>query len=218
MQSSEQKQPPEPLGKRSKSISRSVPPAALNDVIGPEHRWVSAKTLAALFDLDEKWLEDARGGRKEVDGPPFQKLGNADNSPVRYNLAQAFDWMSRFPTVVNTAGKSFAQFQSVGDFLRLRSFTEPWLFGWHGDELLDVVELLNRGLLADDSSVSLGWLTFPEWIFLSLGDARCSHDLRVAIDQLADHASALYEDRLMTRIAEAGASSPSEVDRRAGSV
>lgn len=218
MQSLEQKQPPEPLGKRSKSASRSLPPAALNDVIGPEHRWVSAKTLAALFDLDEKWLEDARGGRKEVDGPPFQKLGNADNSPVRYNLAQAFDWMRRFPTVVNTAGKSFSQFQSVGDFLRLRSFTEPWLFGWHRDELLDVVELLNRGLLVDDGSVSLGWLTFPEWMFLSLSDARCSHDLRVAIDQLADHAVALYEDRLMTRIAEAGASSPSEVDRRAGSI
>ena len=155
MQSSEQKHSPEPLGKRSKPASRSLRPSALSDVIGPEHRWVSAKTLAALFDLDEKWLEAARGGRKEVDGTPFQKLGNADNSPVRYNLAQAFVGMRRFPRVVNTAGQSFAQFQSIGDFLRLQSFSEPWLFGWHGDELLDVVKPLNRGLLEDDEHVMI---------------------------------------------------------------
>jgi hypothetical protein len=218
MQSSEQKQSPEPLGKRSKAVSRSLPPAALNDVIGPEHRWVSAKTLAALFELDEKWLEDARGGRKEVDGSPFQKLGNADNSPVRYNWALALDWMRRFPTVVNTAGKTFAQFQSVGDFLRLRSFTEPWLFGWHGNELLDVVELLNRDLLSDDDSVSLGWLTFPEWVFLSQGDIRFGGALQVVIDQLAGHALALHEDRLITRIAEAPESDVIKAARDSGTI
>ena len=218
MQSSEQKQSPDPLSERSTAVSRLLPPAALSDVIGPEHCWVSAKTLAALFELDEKWLEDARVGRKEVDGPPFQKLGNGDNSPVRYNLALALDWMQRFPTVVNTAGKTFAQFQSVGDFLRLRSFTEHWLFGWHGNELLDLVELLNRDLLSDDDSVSLGWLTFPQWVFLSQSDVRFGGALQVAIDQLAGHTFARYEDRLITRIAEAPESDFIKAARDSGTI
>lgn len=197
MQSSEQKQTPEPLGKRSKSASRSLPPAALNDVIGPEHRWVSAKTLAALFDLDEKWLEDARGGRKEVDGPPFQKLGNADNSPVRYNLARALEWMSRFPTVVNTSGKTFAQFQSVSGFLRERSPQEPWLFGRFGGDLIDVVELLNRGLLDDGQELDLAWLTFYEWLALAASDSIIGPEIQLALDRISDVALSRYEDQLL---------------------
>ena len=88
----------------------------------------------------------------------------------------------------------------------------------HGDELLDVVKPLNRGLLEDDGKISLGWLTFPEWMFLSLSDARCGADLRVAIDQRAGRALAPYEDHLMNRIAEADASGASELDRRADSI
>ena len=153
-----------------------------------------------------------------MDDPPLQKFGNADNSHGRYNLARAPDWTNEFPTVVNTAGETVAQFQPVGRYLCLLSFTEPWLFGWHDHELLDVVELLNRGLLADDRSVSLGWLAFPELMFLSLGDARFSDDLRVAIDQRGGHTLALNEVHLVNRIAEAGESSPSENGRRSGSI
>lgn len=197
MQSSEQKQPHEPLGKRSKSVSRSLPPAALNDVIGPAHRWLSPKALAALLDLDEKWLEDARGGRKEVDGPPFQKLGNADNSPVRYNLARALEWMSRFPTVVNTSGKTFAQFQSVSGFLRERSPQEPWLFGRVGDDLIDVVELLNRGLLDDGQELDLAWLTFYEWLALAASGSSIGPEIQLALDRISDVALSRYEGQLL---------------------
>lgn len=197
MQSSGQKHLPGPLGKRSISAPRSLPPAALNDVLGPEHRWLSPKALAALFDLDEKWLEDARGGRKEVDGPPFQKVGNADNSPVRYNLARAVEWLNRFPTVVNTSGKTFAQFQSVSGFLRERSPQEPWLFGRVWGELLDVVELLNRGLLDGGQELDLAWLTFYEWLALAASDSSIGPEIQLTLDRISDVALSRYEDQLL---------------------
>jgi hypothetical protein len=191
----EQKQSAETQSARRDPKQRALSVDALNDVIGPEHRWLSPKKLAELFDLDEKWLEDARGGRKEVDGPPFQKIGSAANAPVRYNLALALEWMRRFPTVVNTSGKSLSRFASMGDFLRERSLTEPWPFGWHNGNLMDVVELINRGLL-DDDAVSLAWLTWPEWVASAANDSRLGQQLRVALDQVADHALALYESSL----------------------
>jgi hypothetical protein len=191
----EQKQSAESQSARRNPPQRALPVDALNDVIGPEQRWLSPKKLAELFDLDDKWLEDARGGRKEVDGPPFQKIGSAANAPVRYNLALALEWMRRFPTVVNTSGKAPSRFALLGDFLRVRSPTDPWPFGWHNGDLIDAVQLINRGLL-DDDTMSLTWLTWPEWVASVANDSRLGKELRVALVRVADHALVLYESNL----------------------
>ena len=63
---------PRPVGDRNEAALRSLPPAAPNDAMDPDRLWVLTKKLAALFDLDEKWLNLRKRMPEHPDAAPPQ--------------------------------------------------------------------------------------------------------------------------------------------------
>lgn len=101
-------------------------------------------------------------GRKEVEGPPYRQIGNAPNSPVRYNLARLREWMKRFSEVVNRAG-TVSSLPSVTAFFTGEDHSAKWLFALpDGEPPIEFFEALNGGKLEEDG-VELAWLNKAEW-------------------------------------------------------
>jgi len=132
------------------------------NALAPENRWVSDKTAAAMYELDEDWFEAARGGRKEVEGPPFIKIGNKKNSPIRYNLAELIKWGKRFRQQINSAGTP-SSLSNVSQFFAANDTRERWLFALpKGKPPVEFFKALNEGMLEDDA-LPLAWLDLSEW-------------------------------------------------------
>jgi hypothetical protein len=140
-----------------------LPQEALAQILTAEDIYLSPQVLAAMTGLDEKWFAGAREGQKEVDGPPFRKLGTAKSSPVRYNLADVRKWWAQFPKQVTTHGK-VSTFRSAGDFFKDASPDSQWLFADIDGEPVDIVLALQSGAFAGIDQPDVAWLTFPEWI------------------------------------------------------
>lgn len=144
-------------------ISDGLPPEALAQVLTAEDIYLSPQTLAAMTGLDEKWFAGAREGHKEVDGPPFRKLGTAKTSPVRYNLADVRKWWAQFPKQVTTHGK-LSTFRSAVDFFKGATPESRWLFADVDGAPMDIVLALQGGAFNGNEEPRVAWLTFPEWI------------------------------------------------------
>lgn len=140
-----------------------LPPEVLAQVLTDEDIYLSPQTLAAMTGLDEKWFAGAREGHKEVDGPPFRKLGTAKTAPVRYNLADVRKWWAQFPKQVTTHGK-LSTFRSAADFFKGAAPESRWLFANVGGAPVDIVVALQGGAFDGVDDPNVAWLTFPEWI------------------------------------------------------
>lgn len=137
------------------------------NTIDPADRWLPPRAAAALMGVSEKWLAAAREGRKDVEGPPFRKLGTGKTSPVRYNLARLREWIESFPEMVDLAGRqsslrSFAEFQNLIG-AGMRALEERWLFALADGEPIDFFQALNEGLVESKPATRYRWLTLPTW-------------------------------------------------------
>lgn len=76
---------------------------------------------AAILQTTEDHLKSLRevGG-----GPPFEKLGDGRNAPVRYPLGALREW-KKARTMINTAGGRISRFASQADFLT-NGTTDDW--------------------------------------------------------------------------------------------
>jgi hypothetical protein len=138
------------------------------NTIDPEDRWLPPRAAAALMGISEKWLAAAREGRKDIEGPPFRKLGKGKTSPVRYNLARLREWIDSFPEMVDLAGRqsslrSFAEFRNlIGE--GMRAIEERWLFALDDGKPIDFFQALNEGLVESKPATRYRWLTLPGWM------------------------------------------------------
>lgn len=143
------------------------PEAIEQNAMAPEDRWLPPRATAAILGVSEKWLAAAREGRKDVEGPPFRKLGQGKTSPVRYNLARLREWIESFPEMVDLAGRqsslrSFADFQGlVGT--GMRALEERWLFALDEGMPVDFFQALNEGVVESKPATRYRWLTLPTW-------------------------------------------------------
>lgn len=143
------------------------PDAIKAEATTPENRWLPPRAAAAMLGVSDKWLANAREGRKDIEGPPFRKLGNGRTSPVRYNLARLQEWIEAFPEMVDLAGRqsslrSFAEFQSlIGT--GMRALEERWLFALNDGKPIDFFQALNEGLVESRPATGYRWLTLGSW-------------------------------------------------------
>lgn len=143
------------------------PEAIDQNATAPEDRWLPPRAAAAVIGVSEKWLAAAREGRKDIEGPPFRKLGKGKTSPVRYNLARLKEWIESFPEMVDLAGRqsslrSFADFQGlVGT--GMRALEERWLFALDDGKPIDFFQALNEGAVESKPATRYRWLTLGSW-------------------------------------------------------
>lgn len=173
----------------------ALPPEALAQVLTAEDVYISPQTLAAMTGLDEKWFAGAREGHKEVDGPPFRKLGTAKSAPIRYNLADVRKWWAQFPKQVTTHGKLSA-FRSAGEFFKAASPSSRWLFANVAGEPVDIVLAFRSGVFEQATrEPEVFWLTFPEWIARAWQSERLNREISARLRTLQEAALADYEQR-----------------------
>ncbi len=92
--------------------------------------WLSPAAVASVLGVDEKWLANAREGRKELKGPPYIKMGQGKTSPVRYKLSSLIGWMSSFPEQISTthARREVVAHRNFANFMDRAAARERWLF------------------------------------------------------------------------------------------
>lgn len=61
-----------------------------NQIAVPKRTLLTSKQAAAYLGLNQQWLTQARF---RGDSPPFIKFGNAQNSPVRYDVQDLDAWI-----------------------------------------------------------------------------------------------------------------------------
>lgn len=196
------------LGSRAQALITGdcVAPEVLAGILTAEDIYISPQVLAAMTGLDEKWFAGAREGQKEVDGPPFKKLGTAKSSPIRYNLADVRKWWAQFPKQVSTHGKLSA-FRSAGDFFKDPSPGSRWLFADVGGEPVDIVLALQGGAFDTLNQPEATWLTLPEWIARAWSSPRLHRQISVLLQPVQEAALAAHERHLFeveTRVVPAG--------------
>lgn len=203
-------------------VGDALPPEALAQVLTAEDIYLSPKVLAAMTGLDEKWFAGAREGLKEVDGPPFIKLGTAKTAPVRYKLADVRKWWAKFPKQVTTHGK-LSTFRTAGEFFKEASPASRWLFADLDGEPVDFIVALQSGVFSSTSQPEVAWLTFPEWIARAWNSRRLNRQFAVLLQPLREAALSSFEQlSFETEIRKAAPSEPRRIDdpssvRQAGS-
>ena len=88
----------------------------------PAVHWLKPCGVATLIGLDVKWLAAAREGRKGVEGPPYRKIGDAQTSPIRYDLDELIKWMNSFPLQYSTTNN----YNSFNSYIDNAAVSELW--------------------------------------------------------------------------------------------
>jgi hypothetical protein len=126
--------------------------------------WLSPAAVSEIIGVDKKWLANAREGRKNIQGPPYIKLGEGRTAPIRYRLSSVIAWMASFDEHGSTMHRAATPHRSFAQFMDKASGTDRWLFvvGPDGRSATDVFEALKWGALM--SNVKLQWLTRANYI------------------------------------------------------
>jgi len=125
--------------------------------------WLPGRVVAEIIGFDEKWLANAREGRKNIKGPPYVKVGEGRTAPIRYRLSALISWMASFEDHASTLHRVVAMHRTFACFMDNASETDRWLFvmGGDGRSATDLFDALQRDTLP--SSVKLEWLTRAEY-------------------------------------------------------
>jgi hypothetical protein len=59
-------------------------------------RFLTPAEVAIVLKVSKKWLANAREGRKNIQGPPYIKLGPGRTAPVRYPVNAFKEWCATF--------------------------------------------------------------------------------------------------------------------------
>ena len=190
----------------------ALPPEVLAEVLTAEDIYLSPQVLATMTGLDEKWFAGAREGLKEVDGPPFTKLGTAKSSPIRYNLADVRKWWAQFPKQVTTHGK-LSTFRSAAEFFSDALPDSRWLFAQVAGEPLDIVLALQSGAFGGATEPAVAWLTLPEWIQQAWRSERLHGQISALLRPIRESALASHEqDAFEIEIRDVPPSVPRRID------
>jgi len=205
-----------PVEEPSPQGSPSLPARAIeHEAIAPEDRLLSPKVVAAMLGVSEKWLSAAREGRKSIQGPPYQKLGDAARSPVRYNLAALRDWLAKRPQRLNTHGATVTKFASASEFFTSDALGEPWLFAEVDGELIDIFVAINGGVFERKPETPLRWLTSWEWLKYSAATPSMSGFISSALSSIRGRARSAHEERVLEQaIPKAAPNSSKNLKRR----
>ena len=139
------------------------------NMIKPSDVLLDTKTVAAMLGVSTKWLEAAREGRKEINGPPSEKLGTGRTAPIRYNLAKLREWMAGLghllPDYQPTPHVDYKTFISTA------TPDESWPFVvQEGTDPVELFKAINSGLLGGpDKQPEVKWIPkrdLPEHMML----------------------------------------------------
>lgn len=139
------------------------------NIIKPSDVLLDTKTVAAMLGVSTKWLEAAREGRKETNGPPYVKLGQGRTAPIRYNLAILRDWMAGLGHLLPDYQPS--QHVDYKTFISAAAPDESWPFIVQaGSDPLELFKAINSGLLGGpDKQAKVEWIPkrdLPEHMML----------------------------------------------------
>ncbi len=84
---------------------------------------LSPPQLAAMLQTSEDQLKTMR---ENGDGPPFEKLGEGRNAPVRYNLGATRQWR-KSRTFLNTASVRVSRFSGMSDYLSTGAIEDEFI-------------------------------------------------------------------------------------------
>lgn len=181
----------------TKPLARVHAASIDKEAIAPEDRWVAPSHAANVIGMSEKYLAALREGRKDIEGPPFKKLGNSKTSPVRYNLAQLRDWINSFPTQVRTFCAAPSPIMSASDFFTGRNLDSRWLFAEVDGDLVDFFQALNGNVFERSPETQLHWLNTWEWLQRSASTPAFQGAVASALAPLRARALSMYEEKLL---------------------
>lgn len=112
---------------------------------------------AAILQTTEDQLKSMResGG-----GPPFEKLGEGRNAPVRYPLGGFREWR-KARTMINTAGARLSRFDGQADFLANGAIDEFHIFAMNRNGIIwDFWAAIRRG----EDVAEVMWLRMDDFL------------------------------------------------------
>lgn len=118
---------------------------------------------AELVGVDTKWLAGAREGRKNIQGPPYVKLGEGRTAPIRYRLSSLIAWMASFQEQTSTLERPIVPHSSFERFLSNATTNQRWLFvlATDGRSAIDIFTVIKNETLKSD--MHLQWLTHEDY-------------------------------------------------------
>lgn len=137
------------------TIKANVPPG-----VDP---WLPPDVVAEIIGLDKKWLASAREGRKNIQGPPYVKIGEGRTAPIRYRLSSVLTWMESFEERISGMHRVVSAHHSFSSFMASASNSDRWLFIVEagGRSATEIFGALQCEAL---SSVKLQWLTHADYV------------------------------------------------------
>jgi hypothetical protein len=132
-----------------------------HDQIG--HALLPPEAAAKMIGVTTKWLAAAREGRKEIEGPPFVKLGHGRTSPVRYPYDELLAWVRALKRMTSTT-RNFSSLSSFEDFRKSGKPSARWLFAVNKNDgtTTDIFAAIREGLL-DSKDYSYRWIRFTDY-------------------------------------------------------
>lgn len=154
------------------TIKANVPPG-----VDP---WLSPDVVAEIIGLDKKWLANAREGRKNIQGPPYIKVGEGRTSPIRYRLSAVLAWMDSFEERMSGMHRVVSAHHSFSSFMESASNSDRWLFmvSPDGRTATEFFKALRTETV--HSALKPQWLTGAEYVNKRFVSAR----LRLDADSL----------------------------------
>lgn len=132
-----------------------------NDHIG--HALLPPEAAAKIIGVTTKWLAAAREGRKEIEGPPFVKLGHGRTSPVRYPYDGLLSWIRALKRTTSTT-RNFSSLTSFEDFKNIGHPAARWLFAVnkHDGTTTEIFAAIREGLL-ESADYSYRWIRLTDY-------------------------------------------------------
>lgn len=126
--------------------------------------WLRPDVVAQITGLDSKWLAAAREGRKNLQGPPYVKIGNGRTAPIRYRLSSLIVWMESFEERRSALHRSTTLQGSFEQFMKSNSQTARWLFmvAPDGTDVFEFFEALPQEQII--SRWRPRWLTAADYV------------------------------------------------------